>query len=90
MSKEHVEEARLVDLSDGDLKELLGATYHTLKNLGEDKKNDPDIKQMREALKHYIDDNYGDEEKKLKTRLKAARALAAKRNIKWNPPEEID
>ena len=85
--KEYLEEAQLVDLDDADLKELLGATYHAIKNLDEQKKNDPDIEQMRATLKAYIDDNYTEEEKRLKARMKAARSLAEARGIKWKLPE---
>lgn len=87
MAKDFLAEAALVDLDDGDLKEFLGATYHEIKNLDEAKKNDPDIEQMREALKRYIDDNYTEQEKALKARMKAARTLAEVRGIKWKLPE---
>lgn len=87
MAKDFLEEAALVDLSDEQLKELLGHTYHSLKNLDERKKADPDIKQMREELKRYTDDNYTDEQKSLKARMKAGRSLAASRGIKWKLPE---
>ncbi len=87
MTKEFLTESHLVDLSDSDLKDVLGYTYHTLKNLDEAKKNDPDIAQMRAQLKAYVDDNYSHECKRLKARMKAARALAATRGIEWKEPD---
>jgi sensor histidine kinase YesM len=87
MAKDFLEESRLVDLTDEALKELLGGTYHTLKNLDEEKKNDPDIQQMRDQLRLYIEDNYSEEQKRLKARLKAARSLATARGIHWTIPE---
>lgn len=80
-------QAHLVDLKDDELKEFLGGTYHRLKNIEEEKKNDPEIQQMQERLNEYKRDNYDDAIKELKARLKAARALAKARGIKWNPPE---
>lgn len=81
------DEAALVDLGDADLKELLGHTYHTIKNLEEQKKHDPEIERMRDQLNQYIDDCYGDELKRLKAKMKAARALAEARGVKWKLPE---
>lgn len=80
-------EAHLVDLTEAQLKEFLGHTYHSIRNVEEEKKNDPDIQQMRDKLTAYIKDNYDEELKTMKARLKAARALAKAKGIKWNPPE---
>lgn len=87
MTKDFLAEAALIDLDDDQLKELLGHTYHAIRNLDEAKKNDPDIEQMRATLKQYIEDNYTEEEKALKARMKAARSLATARGIKWKLPE---
>lgn len=86
MSKDFLDEANLVDLNDDELKELLGHTYHGLKNLDEQQKNDPEIERMKAALKTYVDDNFADRKKALKARLKAARALAAVRGVEWKLP----
>jgi sensor histidine kinase YesM len=87
MSKQYLEEASLVDLGDEQLKELLGHTYHSLKNLDETRKNDPDLQAMQERVKQYIADVYTDEQKRLKARMKAARALAEARGVKWKLPD---
>jgi len=80
-------QANLVDLADTELKEFLGHAYHAIKNLEEEKKNDPDIQQMKEKLTLYTRDNYDDSLKELKARMKAARALAKARGVSWTPPE---
>jgi hypothetical protein len=86
--KSHLDEAHLVDLDDGQLKELLGHTYHAIKDREEEKKNDPQIAQMRDQLRDYIKDNFDDEIKSLKARMKAARALAKARGVHWKLPED--
>lgn len=85
--KEHLREAALVDLGDEELKEFLGYTYHAIKNLDDEKKKDPDLAQMRDKLKQYVSDNYDEEIKRQKANMKAARALASARGIKWRLPE---
>lgn len=86
--KDYLDEAQLVDLTDEDLKEFLGHTYHALKNLDEREKNDTEIERMRLDLKQYRDENYTDEKKALKARMKAGRSLAAARGIKWKMPTD--
>lgn len=88
MSKEHLDEAHLVDLTDEELKETLGHTYHSLKNLDESRKNDLELQQLQERVRQYVADNYTDEQKRLKARMKAARALAGARGITWKLPDE--
>lgn len=83
-----LKEAALVDLSDSALKELLGHTYHAIRNLEEEKRNDPEIAQMREALQAYVKDNFDNDLMDFKKRMKAARALAKARGIKWTLPED--
>lgn len=83
-------EASLVDLSPEELKECLGATYHRIKNLEEDRKTDPDAQQMRDQLTAYLNDNYDEALKDLKKQMKAARALAKARGITWNMPTDAD
>lgn len=79
-------QAALVDLHDEELKEYLGHIYESLKSLDEQKKNDPQIEKMREELKTYLDEHYNVESKRLKAQLKAARAVAKARGIKWKAP----
>lgn len=87
MKSDNLKEANIVDLSDDEIKELLGYLFESLKRQEELKKADPDLQQMQEALKNYIRDNYSDENKNLKARLKAARNQAKVRGIKYNVPE---
>lgn len=88
--KEYLQEAALVDLTDEELKEFLGYTYHAARNLEEEKKKDPDAQQMRDKLNQYLDDNFNEEIKRHKANLKAARALAGARGIRWKLPDHSE
>lgn len=81
--KEHLHEARLVDLSDDDLKEILGQTYQDFKNLEELKKSDVQVIKLQNALNEYIQTHYSVKLRSLKARLKAARLIANSRDIRW-------
>lgn len=85
-----LEEARIVELQDEELKEFLGHTYEAIKSLDEKKKADPEVARLRLVLKQYKDDCYDDEIKSLKARLKAARTVATARGIQWRLPKELD
>ncbi len=85
-----LEESRIVELQDEELKEFLGHTYEAIKSLDEKKKLDPELQQMRQSLRKYSADCYDDEIKSLKARLKAARTVANARGIKWRLPKESE
>lgn len=89
MKKEFTEELSILDLTDDELKELLGYTHEALKVIEESRKNDPELQRLKHVAKEYEGDNYTDEIKSYKARLKAARAQAKVRGIKYNPPEEM-
>lgn len=80
-------EASIVDLADDALKEFLGGTYDQLKTLEEAKKNDQEIKILKDRLRDYTDREYNDTIKSLKADLKAARRQAKLRGIEWHMPE---
>jgi hypothetical protein len=90
MTKDYLQEAALVDLTDEELKEFLGYTYHAARNLEEAKKNDPEAQRLRDILDQYLDDNFNEEIKQHKANLKAARALAAARNVRWKLPDHSE
>jgi uncharacterized protein YxeA len=81
-----IEEANLVDLSDEELKSYLLHTHESIKNLEDDKRNDPDLQQMQDRMKSYVNDNYNEEIKTQKARLKASRAQAKARGLKIRLP----
>ena len=85
--KDLLAESQLVDLTDDELKETLGALWERLKALKEAEANDPDAEQMRAQLKAYLDDNYKSERKEVEKRLKAARVIAKARGLKWRMPQ---
>lgn len=79
-------EAKLVDLTDDELKEYLGHVYEAIKTLEEKKSSDPELKQMKDRVKLYENDNYNEEIKKYKANLKAARSQAKVRKISFKLP----
>jgi len=76
-----------VEMLEEDLKNFLGFTYEELKNLDELKKNDETLKSLQEKLHEYCDLHYTGKQKALKAQLKAARAVAKARGIKFTLPE---
>lgn len=88
--KEYLQEAALVDLTDEELKEFLGYTYHAVRNIEEEKKKCPIAQELRDKLDQYLDDNFNEEIKRQKANLKAARALASARGIRWKLPDHSE
>ncbi len=89
MSKPHLEEIKIVELSDEQLKELLGHTYEAIKTLEELKKNDERIEELQAELKTYVAESYTDDLKRYKARLKAARNQAKIRNLSYTLPGDM-
>jgi hypothetical protein len=82
-------EAALVDLTDEQLKELLGYSWEAIKRLEEAKKNDAYLIEMKTKTDEYTEENYTRFIKANRARLKAARAQAHVRGIKWKAPDNI-
>lgn len=89
MSHKHLEEARMIDLSDTQLCDLLLYLYESGKRLEEHKKTDPHIEKVRGELAAYVKEKYSDTIKEYRGKLKAARALAEARGIEWKAPEGL-
>lgn len=89
MNKPILLEAGLVDMTDDELKEFLGYSWESAKTLEEAKAKDQHVVRVREELKEYLDSNYNEDIKAHKARLKAARAQAKVRGIKWKEPEGV-
>ncbi len=87
MKSDVKEELRLVDLSDDAVKEFLGYHFSAKRRLEAAQKDDPEIQQMREQLKLYIMDNYGEEIKACEARIKAGWAQINARGLKYKLPE---
>jgi hypothetical protein len=79
-------EASMVDLDNEQLKEFLGYLHESIKSLSDEMKKDPELQQLQDAVKAYKRDNFSDEIKRLSAKLKAARAQAHARGVKWSPP----
>ena len=82
-----LEETRLVDVTDKDLIEMVGSLFESIKRIDEAAKNDPEIERMQAELKEYKDIHFLDEKKKLASKLKAARAHAKVRGLRFNLPQ---
>lgn len=80
-------ESQFVDLTDDQLKDAIGTLWERIGAIKEAEGNDPDLEQMKAKLKAYRDDCYGAELKEAKKKLKAARAIAHAREIRWKLPE---
>jgi hypothetical protein len=74
-------EAQYVDLSDDELKALVGCLFEGIKRLAEAKKIDQELEAMSAALKDLENSRYNFEIKVNGRRLKAARSLAKVRGI---------
>jgi len=90
-SNDHVnpiQEIQFVDMEDKELLELLGFLYEEGKVLTEKMKADPHIQRLEEQLNEYKDEHYRDDMKLYKAKLKAVRAHAKARGLKFNPKFE--
>ena len=84
-----IEEARLVDLSDDQLKELVGSLWECIKRTDEAMKNDQTIEKLEAELKEYKENNYNDAKRQYKAKLKAARKHAEIRGLSFRLPDEV-
>lgn len=82
-------EASIVDLSNEDLRDMLLYLHTAIKNLNEAKKADPELEQMKAAMKAYADDNYNSEIKEHTAKLKAGHAQAKLRGLRIKMPEDV-
>lgn len=87
-AKDFMHEIRLIELSDEDLKELLGHTFNAIKDVAEEKMHDPELIKLRDAVYNYNQEHYAHRESGLKARLRAGRSLAKARGIEWRLPSE--
>ena len=83
-----IQEIQFVDLEDKELLELLGFLHEEGKVLGEKMKADGHIQRVEEELKAYKDEHYRDTIKLYRAKLKAVRAHAKARGLKFNPKFE--
>jgi hypothetical protein len=81
-----VAEANLVDLADHQLKETIGGLWERIRRLEDAIKTDPEIMRMTDELNLYKDENYRDDIKLFKAKLKAARKQAEVRGIQFKLP----
>ena len=86
--KDFLKEAAIVHLTDSELKEYLAYHYHTAKNLEQSKKDDIELLRLKQVAKDYENDNFNEDIKTAKARIKAARALCKARGISYRLPSE--
>lgn len=85
-----IEQAHLVNLDDDQLLDYLGFCYEEIKNLEEKLKNDPQILEMEQELKDLKNERYNDTIKGYKAQLRASRALAKAKGLKFKIPKELN
>ena len=85
-----IEQAHLVNLDDDQLLDYLGFCYEEIKNLEEKLKNDPQILEMEQELKDLKNERYNDSIKGYKAQLRASRALAKAKGLKFKIPKELN
>lgn len=74
-------------MTDEQLIDLVGGLWEEVKRIDEAMKSDPEIERMTAELKEYKDENYLDDKKAFMQRLKAARAHAKVRGLRFRLPE---
>lgn len=84
-----MQEAHLVDLSDEQLVQLIGALWESIKTIEERMKSDTEIEDLQTRLKELKDVKYLDEQKRYKAKLRAARVLAKAKNLTITVPEDF-
>ncbi len=89
MTKDTLKESHFVDFNDQALKEHLGFLWEAAKKLKEAMKDDPEIDRLADALKTYKDDRYNNDIKRYTKLLRACRAVANLRGIKWDIKDDL-
>lgn len=85
-----IEESRLVDLSDDQLRDLVGYLWESIKTTDERMKNDPKLAEMQEAMNEYKETHYKEDVRTFKAKLKAARKHAQVRGLHFALPDGIE
>lgn len=80
---------QLIDYRDEELKAFLLNTHEALKAIEEEKKNDPELEKLQEALKSYKNLRYTTRTKSFKALLRAGRSIAKARGITFEIPDEV-
>ena len=90
MSKKQtvVEQAKLADLTDEELLNLIGYLWQEIKDLDEAMKSDETLQEMVEEVKTYKDDTYLTRKGAYAGQLKAARTLAKQKRLHFKLPGE--
>jgi regulator of replication initiation timing len=89
MAKDHIREASLVELTDEDLKEVIGSTYTKLRNTEEQKKANPEVIRLQDELSNLLKP-YNEAIRTCKARLKAARCIANSRGLVWRDLANVE
>lgn len=83
----HIEMSQMVELPDDALLKMVGSLWENIKQINERMKEDQHIQRVMEELTEYKADKYLDELKHIKVKLKASRALAKARGLKFELPK---
>jgi hypothetical protein len=79
-----IDQARLVDLTDVQLKELVGGLHEYVKVLNDSRAADEEIAELKKQAKELSDERYDVNLKAAKRRLAAARKVASLRGITFD------
>lgn len=83
-----VEQAKIANLKDDELLNLIGYLWQEIKNIDESMASDDTLKELIEEVKDYKDDTYLTRKGAYVGQLKAARILAKQKGLNFKLPEE--
>ena len=81
-------EAQCLDLSDDDLTRHIGYLFEYIKRLQDEKSQDDELKELKQAAKDYSYDNYDRDIKLTTHQLRAARKVAKLRGLRLDQWKE--
>ncbi len=90
MARNVIGESHFAEMEDADLIKLIGSLWEHIKAIDEKMGADQHIVRVLEELKEYKLENYIDEQKAYKLKLKASRAVAKARGLKFDLPRRSD
>lgn len=85
-----IEESRLVDLTDDQLRDLVGYLWESIKATNERMNADPKLQRMIEEIAEYKETHYKEDERTFKAKLKAARKHAQVRGLNFQLPDGVN
>jgi len=85
-----IEESRLVDLTDDQLRDLVGYLWESIKLTDDRMKSDPKLEAMQTAMDEYKETHFKEDIRTFKAKLKAARKHAQVRGLHFSLPNGVE